>query len=122
MAFLMKRGDLRPYLPAVLEKPKPGVANPNPASAADWEPLVEIADATSINFVMRRKGDPAVVVKRPATIVDVASGAIEYHWQASDTAEAGEFEYEFEILWPGAEPQTVPVDGYYLLTIIEDIG
>ena len=120
MAVVMKRGDLRPYLFAVLEKPT--VPVPDPANPAHWAPLDEIALATVINFVMRRKGENEVVQKAPCTILVAAEGTIEYQWQPGDTDDAGEFEYEFEITWPNAEPQTIPRDSYFDLTIVPDIG
>ena len=56
-------------------------------------------------------------------MLDLAAGEGEYRWSSGDTANSGSFSYQFKILWPGTttEPQTVPVDSYLDLLILDDL-
>lgn len=110
--FLIKRHDLRPNLEAQLFMP-------------DGTTPLSLATATAVNFVMREKGaDPAdpPVIKRACTIVDAALGKILHDWLSGDTDVDGLYEYEFEVVWPAGEPQTIPVDSYFDLSIVRDLG
>jgi hypothetical protein len=60
--------------------------------------------------------------KKPLTPISAAAGQYEYRWSGNDTDVAGEFNYEFEIQWPGAEPQTIPAASYLVLIVVDDLG
>lgn len=112
MAFVMKRGDRRPYIPFQFFEP-------------DGVTPLDVTGATVINIVVRLKGaDPASapVIKAPVTMSDAPNGIGEYRWAVGDTDTADNYEYEFEITWPNAEPQTIPQDSFFDLVIIADAG
>lgn len=108
MAFIIKRGDLQPNLPFQILKPDKTTPQP-------------LTDASTISLVLRHKGG-AFIFKKLCVIDNVASGLGHYDWASGDTDEAGDYEYEFEIIWNTGDPQTVPVDSYFALTIVSDIG
>lgn len=109
MPFTIKRHDRRPYLQFQLFE-------------ADGVTPLDTTAAIEINFVCRAKGSPDMKFKSPVSMLDALSGRGEYQWAATDTDTAGDFEYEFEIAWPNAEPQTIPADSYLSLVVVEDIG
>lgn len=108
MAFTIKQNDLRPNLPFQLFQ-------------ADGVTPLNLTAATSVSLAVRSKGG-AVKFKKACTLVTPASGLGYYDWADDDTDTAGQFEYEFEILWNDGSPQTVPVDKYLELTIVDDIA
>lgn len=112
MAFIIKRNDLRPYLPFRFFEPD-GVTG------------LDVSAATEINLVCRAVGagvEAAPKFKKPVDMTNAAAGIGEYRWSADDTDTPGQFEYEFEITWPGGEPQTIPADSYFQLTVVDDVG
>jgi hypothetical protein len=106
--FIIKQNDLEPYLPYQILNP-------------DGTPK-DLSTATSISIVVRSKGSNQVAFKSPTVIDDPLNGLGHYEWAVGDTANSGDFEYELEILWQNAKTQTVPVDSYFALTIVADIG
>lgn len=112
MAFKIKRHDLRPYLPAQFFKPDG--TTPLPLSAA-----------VAVYFIVRSKTaatDAAPLLRKPCVITDAVNGLVEYRWAVGDTDLSGNFNYEFEIMWPNAEPQTIPADSYLDLIVLDDLG
>lgn len=109
MAFIIKQGDLRPNLPFQIFE-------------ADEVTPLDLTTATSVSIVVRKKGDTVVLFKDTCDLTNAAQGLGVYDWKVGDTAEAGQMEYEFEILWQDGSPQTVPVDRYLEMTIVDDIG
>lgn len=112
MAFVIKENDTRPKLVAYLKD------NIGEASEA----AINLESATEVRFYMRFSGDPTVKVDGLCVITDPAAGEVTYTWLPADTADAGEFEGEFEILWADNGIETVPNDGYFDIKIVDDIG
>lgn len=111
MAFRIKQGDTLPNLPFQIFEPD-GVTPTNLTGA-------------TVNMVVRTKpGTNAtpVLFKKPCTLTSAALGQGVYDWDDGDTDVGGNFEYEFEITWPDTNVQTVPVDTYLDLVIVDDIG
>jgi hypothetical protein len=106
----IKQGDRLPKLRATLQQGTPPAA-------------IDLTTAVAVKFQMRLVSNPATV-KGPGacTIVTAASGIVEYAWGASDTDTAGTWEAEFEIEWSGGLKETVPNDGYFTVTIVDDIA
>src|ERR1044072_2092533 len=102
MAFTMKRNDLRPYLDAQFFEP-------------DGVTPLDLTSATAVFMVCRLKGtapaDPPKFKKECDIAAPPTSGVVQYRWEDTDTDTVGQFEYEFEIQWPGVEAQTLPQDG-----------
>ena len=47
---------------------------------------------------------------------------VRYKWAAGDTDTVGSFDVQWEITWPGSEPQTVPTKGFYTVTVYDDLN
>jgi len=112
MAFLIKRHDLRPYLPVEFFEP-------------DGVTPLDVSDADEINMVCRAKNATSEAppkFKKPVFMIDATIGDGEYRWSGNDTDTSGTFNYEFEILWPGGIPQTFPADSYFELVVADDLG
>jgi hypothetical protein len=106
MPFMIKQHDLRPYLEGQLLLP-------------DDTPL-NLTGALGGFAIMRKVGEQIPAFRKPIVITDAALGEFEYQWETGDTDAIGEFDFEIEIDWAG-EPQTFPVDGYYKVTVVDDL-
>lgn len=112
MAFLMKRHDLRPYIPVQFFQP-------------DGETPLDLSAAQEMTMIVRVQGAPSNATpkfKKDLSPVDLESGKCEYQWTGNDTDSTGRFNYEFEIVWPTGEPQTFPADTYFELIVADDLG
>jgi hypothetical protein len=109
VAFKIKQGDTRPNLPWQIFQ-------------SDGVTPLSLAAATSVSIVVRPKAGGAMTFKSACSILDAAQGSGIYDWSTGDTATSGDFHYEFEILWNNGDVQTVPVDGYFDLVVVDDIG
>lgn len=112
MAFLMKRHDLRPYIPVQFFQP-------------DGETPLDTTAASAISMICRVTGAPsnaAPKFKKPLTEIDAVLGKYEYQWTGNDTDTTGRYAYEFEIIWPNGDPQTFPADAYFELIVADDLG
>lgn len=108
MAFEIKRNDRRPYWRVGL------TANGAPAN---------LTGATAAAFTMTdSSGGAPVVDKADMTIIDAATGVVEYAWAAGDTAVSGDYNIEVEVDWGGGETQSFPSDGYFTITINDDLA
>jgi hypothetical protein len=111
MAFSIKQGDTVPNIPFQVFQPD-GVTPANLTGA-------------TVRIVVRTKGGnnaTPVLFKKPCVLTSAATGVGYYDWETGDTSAAGAFEYEFEITYGDGEIQTVPVDSYLDLVIVDDIG
>lgn len=103
--FFIKRNDRLPPVTALLR-------------GADNLPI-DLTDATSIRFICTNGVDGAAVIESPPT-----DGRVRYDWGADETADAGQFNAEFEITWNDGRKQTVPngQDEYIRVIITADLG
>jgi hypothetical protein len=78
-------------------------------------------DLTSciVSFLMKKTGN---AIKQLATITDAATGAVEYQPTADDVSNYGEFQQEWEIIFPDGEILTVPNGRYNTVNILKDLG
>lgn len=108
MAFTIKQNDTLPNLYFQLFQ-------------ADKVTPLNVTGAT-IAIAVRGVSDGLLLFKSPCVLDDAANGLGYYDWAVADTATAGNFQYEFEITWASGDVQTVPVEGYFDLVIVDDIG
>lgn len=109
MAFVIKQNDTLPRLPFQIFQP-------------DGITPLDLTNATTIYICVRNRVTPDVNFKQRAVIADRTRGIGYYAWTAEDTEFPGEYQYEFEIVWADLNVQTVPVDGYLDLVIVDDIA
>lgn len=106
--FSIKRNDRRPRWRYGL------TVNGEPA---------DLTGATAVRFIMKQ-GATTKVNKQAMTVIDATSGLIEYAWGATDTDTSGVYNVEVEVDWGGspAELQTFPNEGYFTVTITDDLA
>lgn len=106
----MKRHDRKPDYAARLETvdrsgPKP----------------IDLTNCT-VRFIMTAEGEDTPRVSAPAVIDDAVGGIVHYEWAAGDTDVEGRYRAEWEILYPGGLPRTVPSKGHACIEIEADLG
>lgn len=106
--FTIKRNDRRPHWRVALS------VNEIPLG---------VGTASAIKFTMK-SGSTIKVNKANMDIIDAGSGLVEYAWQDGDTDTSGVYNAEVEIDWGGtpAELQTFPNEGYFTITIVDDLA
>jgi hypothetical protein len=112
MAFMIKRGDLRPNLPFQLLH-------------SDGVTPLDLTSVISVSLVLASKPNQTsapFAFKKACVIADAPNGNGYYEWASGDTNIEGAYQYEFEIIWADSDPQTVPVDSYFDLIIVDDLG
>lgn len=103
--FHLKRGDTSPALRYRLD------------------PAVTLAGATVVINMRQRDGGPTVLDRVAASIIgNPADGVVGYDWVATDTANAGRFEAEFEVTYSDGAVETFPNDGFIVVQIAGDIS
>ena len=58
----------------------------------------------------------------PAPSLTPASGVVTYSWGTADLNTAGTYQAEVEIIWNDGKPETFPNDGYWDVTVTDDIA
>ena len=87
----------------------------------DGEPI-DITDYSTIKFSMRDKRTGAVIVDAVAAgEVTVNPGVIKYEWVVANTAIAGEYEGEFEVVMRSTQIINFPNKGFISILISESI-
>ena len=107
MTFYIKQNDTVPSIRATLQN-----GNGDP---------IDLINAT-VRFHMRAIGASNTTVDADATILNAASGIVQYNWTADDTDTIGSYQAEFEVTYPDATVETFPNNGYIRVEIIDDIG
>jgi hypothetical protein len=112
----MKRNDLLPDLRVRL------CDTNNPTG-------VDLTLATEVRVLAYGHG--AVKIDQEMTVADQEDpallGVVSYQWQAEDTDTIGDYDLEFQVMWPGDRPQTWPVAesvaaSYLVLRVLKDLG
>jgi len=114
--FTMQSHDLLPSIQATLKNPDGSI--------------VDLTNATSVNFILLAantdwtpKAGATPTVDAAATMVlPKTSGVVNYAWVAGDTATAGLYLGQWEVIWPGALPQSFPTLTYYAIEIRADLN
>lgn len=106
MAFAIKQHDRRPYLTGTIKQPNGSPMN--------------LSGVTAAYLIIRKTGSNSVLLRKPVIFTDPANGRFQYVWETGDTDSPGTYDAEIELQW-GAEPQTVPVDSYYRIIVVDDL-
>ncbi len=108
MAFFIKQNDTSPILQANLKD-----ANEN---------AVDVTGA-AITFKMRPVSSSTATINSAAAIIDGEAGSVKYEWQSGDTATAGSYFAEFQVVFAGGgQTETFPNSEYIQITILHDIA
>ena len=102
----IKQNDTRPYATATLTR---------------GNAVVDLTQASSVTFKMRRRTGVDLVVDAMAVITDAAGGEVEYRWSDGDTATPGEYFAEWEVLWVDSSKETFPTIAQDLVLILSDL-
>ena len=106
MAFRIKTNDTSPKLAVTLED-----ANGNG---------IGLAGATA-RFHMKAFGATSLKIDSPVTVTDSVKGIVESSWVVGDTATAGTYYGEIEVVYGDATVETFPNNGYFTIIIREDL-
>jgi hypothetical protein len=80
-----------------------------------------LTTATGVTFIMRPKAGGLVKVNSAAVIETAASGVVRYDWATGDTDTPGEYQAEWEVIWPGPKTQTFPTETYHTIAVLADL-
>lgn len=89
----------------------------------------DLTGASSVSFIMRKALSDwapdfagAATVNAAATIVDAAGGVCRYDWLAVDTAVAGQYVGQWQVIWTsGSKAQSFPTGSYHTITVFADL-
>ncbi len=87
------QGDTRPALDGTIRRTVSG------------DPL-DLTDATSIKFQMRKDDDRNYTVDAAAAFIDKPTGRVRYEWAEGDLSNPGDYIGQWEILWNDDTVQT----------------
>lgn len=73
--------------------------------ASTGEPL-DLTDATSVRFQMRKADDRRYTVNAVAVFVDRVAGRVSYSWSANDLSVPGTYVAQWEVHWSDSTEQT----------------
>lgn len=104
--YTIKEGDRDPAIEATLER--------------DGSPY-DLLTAQRVDIVIGALRDPPVVDAQ-TTIVDAASGVVEYAWQSGDTDEPGTYRTEWVVTTATGDEATFPDGGYKTVTIRPEVN
>lgn len=106
MSFNIKRLDLLPVLRMQLVDPSGTAAN---------------LTGTSVVFNMSLRDGTSKIARGAVTVVDAATGVVEYAWSGADTSAAGVFTAEFEVMYSG-KPLTYPNNDFFKVIVLPDLA
>ena len=94
MSLTFVQGDTAPDITAVIHD------EDNLAS------IIDLSDAESVRFQMRRADDHRYTVNAAAEVIDAVAGKVSYSWGANDLSTPGTFYVQWEVTWLGGRVQT----------------
>jgi hypothetical protein len=107
MAFFLKQNDTSPSIRAKL---------------VDGSGVTVNLAGCAIRFHMRPGFGGAIKVDAPASVIDSATGVVQYNWAPADTDVVGQFIGEFEVTFPGGIIETFPNYTNLQITISPEIA
>lgn len=96
--ILMKRGDTRPGLRVKLRY------------QGDTADSAKLVDATGVMFRMADAETASLKIEAAATIEDVTTGQVIYHWADGDTDVMATYRAEFVVTYVDGSHETFPSD------------
>lgn len=86
---------------------------------------LDLTTAASVKMIMRQATTPfTVVIDAVAAVVEdpPTAGIVRYDWVTGDTDDAGLYQAEVEIVWPGLKKQTAPTESYWDIEMLADLN
>lgn len=78
---------------------------------------VPLSGAT-VNFAMRSRDNPNLVISGVAVVVDAAAGKVSYQWNAADTYVSGSYIAEFIVTHPNGGKESFPNGDYIQVHVV----
>ncbi len=124
LTFLIKRNDTLPYIRRQLVD-----SNGDPIDLSSSGAHGGLGTAGVVKFTMRPSSDTAMAgtakVHASATVVDAATGIVEYRWAVADTDTTTDgttpYAAEFEVTFNDGTIETFPQSSYIAVTIPRDL-
>jgi len=110
--FTIKQNDTLPAIEAIIRT----------RGSIDQLIPFTLSGVTACTFSMADDCGNLIISSAPAQIVCVSGGTVQYNWVVGDTAEAGKFTGEFELLFAGGDKMTIPTIGSIGIQINKDIN
>ena len=81
-----------------------------------------LSGVTASTFSMADDCGNLVISSASAQITCASGGTIQYNWADGDTAEAGKYTAEFELMFAGGTKMTIPTIGNIGIQILKNIN
>ena len=105
-AIVIKRGDTRSAIKAMLKSPEGAPVN---------------LTGASVRFIMvSLSGAPKI--DRQIDALDASGGLVLVAMESADVDTAGVYRGEFEVTFPDGRKETYPNDDYLVISIVPDLG
>lgn len=105
--FTIKQNDTKPSLIATF---KDDQGQPVDISGAD------------VRFHLTDYSYHEDLINEQAEILDGLNGQVAYNWQPGDTAQAGSFKAEFEVIYQDGGIETFPNQNYIIIEVIKELA
>ena len=87
---------------------------------------VDLTAIESLAFTMKLHGQEAAYIDGATNATEVVGdptlGIVRYQWQGGDTAEPGEFYFEWQVVFSTDQVQTFPSNGYNVVEVIRQLN
>lgn len=77
---------------------------------------------SGVTFTMTNNCGDYKVFSKPASILSVSGGTIQYNWSPSDTNEHGKFLGEFQLMYSDGNIMSIPQNGFLQIEISKNIN
>lgn len=81
-----------------------------------------LADATGVNFLMKRVESPGTAYSFSATLESASTGKVSVEIPTGFPTAPGTYKQEWEVIFPTAKPLTFPSEGYNTIIILADLN
>lgn len=105
--FSIKVGDLEPAIRASLLE--------------DDGTQINLSDAVSVYFVMKKPGEATAKVDAAGSIDDALAGEVSYSWSGTDTDASGTYHAEWRVTFSSGKVRHVPSGGYLTIEVLETL-
>jgi hypothetical protein len=105
--FYIKQNDTSPAIRVIVK---------------DADGVVINVTGASVMFHMTEIGSSTPAVDAAGAVVDGTAGVIEYQWETGDTADAGNYNAEFQVTYVDSTIETFPNNTYIKVKITPELS